>query len=81
MSIIGKLIIGILRIAGLIAAPFTFGARIVVSIVGAEIGGAGGLVMSGSKVVEILSWKVKDSKRCKRQLRTIVKLVVSSKNS
>ena len=58
MSIIGKLIIGILRVAGLIAAPFTFGARIVVSIVGAEIGGAGGLVMSGSKVVEILSWKV-----------------------
>ena len=81
MNIMGKLIIGILRIAGLIAAPFTFGARIVVSIVGAEIGGAGGLVMSGSKVVEILSWKVKDSKRCKRQLRTIVKLVVSSKNS
>ena len=45
---------GILRVAGLIAAPFTFGARIVVSIVGAEIGGAGGLVMSGSKVVEII---------------------------
>lgn len=45
---------GILSIAGLIAAPFTFGAGIVVSLVGAGIGGAGGLVMSGSKVVEII---------------------------
>ena len=52
MSIIGKLIIGILRVAGLIAAPFTFWAGIVVSIV--VIGGAGGMVMSGSKVVEII---------------------------
>ena len=55
MNVIGKLIIGILRVAGLIAAPFTFGAGIVESIVGAGIGGAGGLVMSGSKVVEILN--------------------------
>ena len=39
---------GILSVAGLIAAPFTFGAGIVVSLVGAGIGGAGGLVMSGS---------------------------------
>ena len=54
MNIIGKLIIGILRVAGLIAAPFTFGAGIVVSIVGAGIGGAGGLVMSCSKVAEII---------------------------
>ena len=54
MSIIGKLIIGILKVAGLIAAPFTFGAGIVVSIVGAGIGGAGGLVMSCSKVAEII---------------------------
>ena len=45
---------GILSVAGLIAAPFTFGAGIVVSLVGAGIGGAGGLVMSGSKVVEII---------------------------
>ena len=44
---------GILAIAGLIAAPFTFGAGIVVSLVGAGIGGAGGLVMSVSKVIEI----------------------------
>ena len=54
MSIIRKLIIGILRVAGFIAAPFTFGAGIVVSIVGAGIGGAGGLVMPVSKVVEII---------------------------
>ncbi|CAH3119443.1 unnamed protein product [Porites lobata] len=58
MSIIGKLIIGILRVAGLIAAPFTFGAGIVVSIVGAGIGGAGGLVMSCSKVAEIILEKL-----------------------
>ncbi|CAH3119427.1 unnamed protein product, partial [Porites lobata] len=58
MNIIGKLIIGILRVAGLIAAPFTFGAAIVVSIVGAGIGGAGGLVVSGSKVVEIILEKL-----------------------
>ena len=45
---------GILSVAGLIAAPFTFGAGIVVSLVGAGIGGAGGLVMSGSKVAEII---------------------------
>ena len=58
MSIIGKLIIGILRVAGLIAAPFTFGARIVVSIVGAGIDGAEGMVMSGFKVVEIILEKL-----------------------
>ena len=45
---------GILSVAGLIAAPFTFGAGIIVSLVGAGIGGTGGLVMSGSKVVEII---------------------------
>ena len=44
---------GILAIAGLITTPFTFGAGLVVSLVGAGIGGAGGLVMSVSKVVEI----------------------------
>ncbi|CAH3183253.1 unnamed protein product [Porites evermanni] len=58
MNIIGKLIIGILRVAGLIAAPFTIGAGIVVSIEGAGIGGAGGMVMSGSKVVEIIFEKL-----------------------
>ena len=58
MNIIAKLIIGILRVAGLIAAPFTFGAGIVVSLVGAGIGGAGGLVMTGSKVVEIILEKL-----------------------
>ena len=58
MKIIGKLTIGDLRVAGLIAAPFTFGAGIVVSIVGAGIGGAGGLVMSGSKVIEIILEKL-----------------------
>ena len=54
MNIIAKLIIGILRVAGLIAAPFTIGAGIVVSIVGAGICGAGALVMSCSKVAEII---------------------------
>ncbi|CAH3147679.1 unnamed protein product [Porites evermanni] len=49
---------GILSVAGLIAAPFTFGAGIVVSLVGAGIGGAGGLVMSGSKVLEIILEKL-----------------------
>lgn len=49
---------GILSVAGLIAAPFTFGAGIVVSLVGAGIGGAGGLVMSGSKVVEMILEKL-----------------------
>lgn len=49
---------GVLSIAGLIAAPFTFGAGIVVSLVGAGIGGAGGLVMSGSKVVEMILTKL-----------------------
>ena len=49
---------GVLSIAGLIAAPFTFGAGIVVSLIGAGIGGAGGLVMSGSKVVEIILTKL-----------------------
>ena len=49
---------GVLSIAGLIAAPFTFGAGIVVSLIGAGIGGAGGLVMSGSKVAEIILTKL-----------------------
>ena len=49
---------GVLGIAGLIAAPFTFGAGLIVSLVGAAIGGAGGLVMSGSKVVEIILEKL-----------------------
>ena len=49
---------GILSIAGLIAAPFTFGAAIIVSLIGAGIGGAGGLVMSGSKVAEIILTKL-----------------------
>ena len=49
---------GILSVAGLIAAPFTFGAGFVVSIAGAAIGGAGGLVMSGSKVAEIILEKL-----------------------
>ena len=49
---------GILSIAGLIAAPFTFGAGIIVSLIGAGIGGAGGLVMSGSKVAEIILTKL-----------------------
>ena len=49
---------GILSVAGLIAAPFTFGAGIVVFLVGTGIGGAGGLVMSGSKVVEIILEKL-----------------------
>ena len=44
---------GILAIAGLIATPFTFGAGLVVSLVGAGIGGAGGLMMSVSKIIEI----------------------------
>ena len=49
---------GILSVAGLITAPFTFGSGIVVSLVGAGIGGAGGLVMSGSKVVNIILEKL-----------------------
>ena len=49
---------GVLSIAGLIAAPFTFGAGIIVSLIGAGIGGAGGLVMSGSKVAEIILTKL-----------------------
>ena len=49
---------GIPSVAGLIAAPFTFGAGIVVSLVGAGIGGAGGLVMSGSKAVEMILEKL-----------------------
>ena len=36
---------GILAVAGLITAPFTFGAGLVISLVGAGIGGVGGLVM------------------------------------
>ena len=51
-------IAGILSAAGLIAAPFTFGAGIVVSLAGAGIGGEGGLVMCGSKVVEIILEKL-----------------------
>ena len=49
---------GILSIAGLIAAPFTFGAGIIVSLIGAGIGGAGALVLSGSKAVEIILTKL-----------------------
>ena len=49
---------GILSIAGLIATPFTFGAGLIVALVGAGIGGAGGLMMSGSKIVEIILSKV-----------------------
>ena len=49
---------GILSIAGLIAAPFTLGVGIVISLVGAGIGGAGGLVMSGSKVTELILTKL-----------------------
>ncbi|XP_015751851.1 PREDICTED: uncharacterized protein LOC107331748 isoform X2 [Acropora digitifera] len=49
---------GALSIAGFIAAPFTLGAGLIVSLVGAGIGGAGGLVMSGSKVVEIILEKL-----------------------
>ena len=49
---------GILSIAGLIAAPVTFGAGIIVSLIGIGIGGAGGLVMSGSKVAEIILTKL-----------------------
>ena len=45
---------GTLLVAGLVAAPFTLGSGIVVSLVGAGIGGAGGLVMSGSKVADII---------------------------
>ena len=46
---------GILLMAGLIIAPFTLGAELAVSFVGAGIGGAvsGDLLMSVSKVVEI----------------------------
>ena len=49
---------GILSLAGLIATPFSFGAGIIVSLVGTGIGGAGGMVMSGSKVVEIILEKL-----------------------
>ena len=50
---------GILSVAGLITAPFTFGAGIIVSLVGAGIGGTGGLAMSGSKVVEKILEKLR----------------------
>ena len=43
---------GILAIAGLITAPFTFGAGLVVSLVGPGIGGTGGVVVSVSKVID-----------------------------
>jgi len=49
---------GILSIAGLLAAFFTFGAGIIVSLIGAGIGGAGGLVMTGSKAVEMILTKL-----------------------
>ena len=49
---------GTLSVAGLIATPFTFGAGIIVSLVGAGIGSAGGMVMSGAKVVEIILEKL-----------------------
>ena len=49
---------GILAIAGLIATPFTFGAGLVVSLIGAGIGGTGSLVMSVSKVIEIILAKL-----------------------
>ena len=49
---------GILAIAGLIAAPFTFGAGLVVSLIGAGIGGTGSLVVSVSKVIEIILAKL-----------------------
>ena len=75
---------GILSVAGLIAAPFTFGAGIVVSIVGAAIGGAGGLVMSGSKVAEIILEKLglkevqaaieDDRKACSKLLKQLASL-------
>lgn len=50
---------GILAIAGLITAPFTFGAGFVVSLFGAGIGGVGGLVMSIAKVIEMALEKLK----------------------
>ena len=49
---------GALSIAGFFAAFPTLGAGLIVSVVGAGIGGAGGLVMSGSKVVEIILEKL-----------------------
>ena len=49
---------GILSIAGLIAAPFTLVAGLIVSLVGVGIGGAGGLVMSSAKVVEMILEKL-----------------------
>ena len=75
---------GILSVAGLIAAPFTFGAGLVVSLVGAGIGGAGGLVMSGSKVVEIILEKlglkevqaaIEEDRQACRELPTTVRLL------
>ena len=54
VSIVG----GILAIAGLIVTPLTFGAGLVVSLAGAGIGGAGSVVMSVSKVVEIILEKL-----------------------
>ncbi|XP_067021834.1 uncharacterized protein [Acropora muricata] len=49
---------GALSIAGFIAAPATFGASLIFSLIGAGIGGGGGLVMSGFKVVEIILEKL-----------------------
>ena len=50
---------GILGIVGLIATPFTFGAGLVVTLVGTGIGGVGGLVMSIAKVIEMALEKLK----------------------
>ncbi|KAL9959155.1 hypothetical protein ACROYT_G036245 [Oculina patagonica] len=49
---------GILSIAGLIAAPFTFGAGIIVTLVGAGIGSTGGVVMVGAKGAEAILTKM-----------------------
>ena len=72
---------GVLAAAGLVMAPITFGASLAVSAVGAGISGAGGLVMSGSKEVELLLEKIglkdvqqaieKDFKTCKQLQKQI----------
>ena len=43
----------------LLPRPFTFGAGVIVSLIGAGIGGTGGLVMSGSKVGRNDSYQVR----------------------